>query len=74
MQNIIITKNTTRAGKGELRTPHMNVPVSVQKVAGVFQCSVEGRYAGLNRVTAQEAWELLAEYLSAGVVEDKSFK
>jgi hypothetical protein len=73
-KNFIIAKNVNRQGKGELRTQLGATPVEVKKVGQLYYIIIDSVKNGLNRTEASAAWELLSSYVSATLVEDKTFK
>ena len=72
-QTFLITKNKFRQGEGELRTSTGITSVGVKKIGQLYYTVVEQNRSGLNRVICEEAWELLASYLGATLIEDPSF-
>ena len=72
-QSVLITTNLLKVGKGELRTASLTADIEIKKQDGVFKVFVEGRYAGLNRISPQESWELAADYTGGVLLEDPSF-
>ncbi len=70
-KSVIVTKNLTRQGKGELRTQTGNIPVEVKKIGSLYFMIVDGNRNGLNKLDAESCWKMMAEYLGANLREEK---
>lgn len=73
MKNTITLKSTHKVGKGLLTTPFYTADIEIKKKHGVCQIFIDGTYGGLNRVEPLDAWELVASYLGAYLIEDVTF-
>lgn len=62
----IVVKSSQRAGKGVAYTSYGELEVRVSRIAGMsgFTPKIEGQSKGVSRLSAEEAWLWLSEYLS----------
>ena len=70
----ISLKNALRHGKGmHHSTSGVETNVEVKKKGDLFYIYIDDRCNGLNSISAEETWLLLADYLSCELVEDVNF-